>query len=143
MSFSNNAHVDIHLRESTNKRDLLARVGRIKQISGNTNISDALYMTMKEVLWSNNGARQGVKKFGILMTDGRSQNRTATQVAADYCRQSGIDLFVIGIGHRIDYKELLAISSLPTEKFLIFSPTYNSLITIENQLKTRACNFGR
>lgn len=141
VSFSNNAHVDIHLRESTNKRDLLARVGRIKQISGNTNISDALYMTMKEVLWSNNGARQGVKKFGILMTDGRSQNRTATQVAADYCRQSGIDLFVIGIGHRIDYKELLAISSLPTEKFLIFSPTYNSLITIENQLKTRACNF--
>ena len=142
VSFSNNAHVDIHLKESTDKLDLIKRVGRIKQISGNTNISDALYMTINEVLWPENSSRRNVKKIGIVMTDGSSQNRTATQIAARYCRQSGIDLFVIGIGHRIDYNELVAIASLPTEQFLILSPTYNSLITIENQLRIRACKFG-
>lgn len=141
VSFSTKAHVDIHLKEFTNKPDLLRRISRIKQMSGNTNISDALYVTMNEVLWPENGVRRNVKKIGILMTDGSSQNRTATQIAARLSRKSGIDLFVIGIGHHIDYNELVGIASLPTEKFLLLSPTYNSLITIEEQLKIRACNF--
>lgn len=55
------------------------------------------------------GARPGVPKIAIVMTDGRSQNKTETCKAAKRLRDSGVKVFAIGIGN-IDWSEIICIT---------------------------------
>ncbi|XP_052823636.1 collagen alpha-1(XXI) chain [Octopus bimaculoides] len=90
---------------------------------------------MKDDLFSpENGGRRNVKKIGIMMTDGTSQNVTATQIAAEKCREENITLFVIGIGRKVDYHELVRIASKPTERYLKLSSTYAALDVIKSDV---------
>ncbi|CAI9722019.1 Hypothetical predicted protein [Octopus vulgaris] len=134
LSFSTDARIHFNLSESNTKEILKSRLDTIKQIRGNTNISQAL-LTMKDELFSpENGGRRNVKKIGIMMTDGTSQNVTATQIAAEKCREENITLFVIGIGRKVDYHELVRIASKPTERYLKLSSTYAALDVIKSDV---------
>ncbi|GAB1598185.1 cartilage matrix protein-like [Argonauta hians] len=134
LSFSTNARVHFRLDESDNKEVLKSRLDTITQIRGNTNISDALYTMKDEVFHPANGGRRNVKRIGIMMTDGTSQNVTATQIAAEQCRKENITLFVIGIGRKVDYYELVRIANKPTERYLKLSSSYAALDVIKSDV---------
>jgi hypothetical protein len=47
---------------------------------------------------SSNGARSGVRKLAILLTDGRSTYRTGTLKEAKLAKDAGITILAIGVG---------------------------------------------
>ncbi|XP_071104579.1 protein PIF-like [Haliotis cracherodii] len=61
-------------------------------------------------MMQNNG-RNGVPKVGIVITDGRSKDPSATIVEAAKARANGIEMLAIGVGTVIDMSELKNIAS--------------------------------
>ena len=60
-----------------------------------------------------NGDRFDVPNFIIVITDGRSDNKTATILEAGRLRAAGAVILVVGVGDEIDRIELSLIASSP------------------------------
>jgi hypothetical protein len=65
------------------------------------------------------GGRQNVPEIMIIITDGISENQTATTSEAKTAKLKGIKIIVVGIGNGVDKTELQTISSDPSSKFMI------------------------
>ena len=65
-----------------------------------THTYDAIQSMREEFSLAYNGARDGVFKIGIVITDGRSYNTTATVEQARLAKEEGYHMFAIGIGFR-------------------------------------------
>ncbi|WAR30023.1 MATN1-like protein [Mya arenaria] len=61
----------------------------------------------------NNGDRPGIPNIAIVVTDGRSTNRPNTLAEAQKLRNSGVQVFAVGVGGGVDTSELNAIASDP------------------------------
>lgn len=76
---------------------------------GRTRIDKALQLAKDKMFTSGNGARRGVKKMLILLTDGsQSQDRDAKDPSkiSEAIRRTGVDVVVIGIGNGVNPTEL-------------------------------------
>ncbi|CAC5392541.1 COL12A [Mytilus coruscus] len=60
------------------------------------------------------GARTGVPKIAIVMTDGKSQNKDKTCDSAEDLRTSGVTIIVVPIGNEVDKEEIDCIASGPS-----------------------------
>ena len=56
-------------------------------------------------------ARPGVRRVAIVMTDGNSQETEKTKKAASDARESGLEVFAIGLGINVSAQELHNIAS--------------------------------
>ena len=50
---------------------------------------------------SNNGARSGVQKLAILLTDGQSTYHDGTLKEAELAKDAGITIIAVGIGQKV------------------------------------------
>jgi transposase len=73
---------------------------------------------------------QNVPEIMIIITDGISENQTATTSEAKTAKLKGIKIIVVGIGNGVDKTELQTISSDPSSKFMINVNSYGKLDTI-------------
>ncbi|XP_076078882.1 matrilin-1-like [Mytilus galloprovincialis] len=71
------------------------------------------------------GARTGVPKIAIVMTDGKSQNQDKTCDSAEDLRTSGVTIIVVPIGNGVDDKEIECIASGPS--FILPVPNFAGL----------------
>ncbi|CAC5392540.1 COL12A [Mytilus coruscus] len=60
------------------------------------------------------GARTGVPKIAIVMTDGKSQDKDKTCESAKDLRNSGVKIMVIPIGNKVDKEEIKCLASEPS-----------------------------
>ena len=79
-SFSHSYRKNIDLSETTNKHDLKAKVGVIRQMFGGTHTNVALDGIRRDL--GQTKTRPGVARIAIVLTDGESFNQQKTEIAA-------------------------------------------------------------
>ncbi|KAG8548826.1 hypothetical protein GDO81_023976 [Engystomops pustulosus] len=122
--------LDVHETSSS----LLHAINRAQYRGGPPSTGGALLHVYNEVMTVQKGARPGVKKAMVLITDGRGSEDAA--VPAQKLRDNGISVFTVGIG-KIHRNLLLRIAG--SERFLTHVPSYDALGQYEDALVQRVC----
>ena len=111
ITFNNNAVDHIPLNSTTGFETLLHQINTLPYRMGGTNTADGLEL-MRQQPW-----REGISilRLAIVLTDGRSNDQTATILAAEavHNHTPPIAVYAIGVGQGIDMNELIAIASRP------------------------------
>ena len=86
----------------------------------------------------NHGARPGVAKYVIVLTDGRSNDNSRTvQAATALHKVPNVTVIAIGIGHAIDRNELHIIGTDNNHTFVVNN--FDLLHTLEVELVDKTC----
>ena len=130
ITFSYYVELSIKLNQFYRREDFKKKVTSIPLMRSTTRIDKALRMVQNEFFSVSNGARPGIPKLVILMTDGtQSKGRDVVDPGdiADEIRSAGIPVVVIGIGKGINAKELEHISGGPDTLFM--AQSFDELIS--------------
>lgn len=145
VTFSYFTEHSIKMRDHDNLVSFNEAVDRIPLMGSTTRIDKALRLAQKELFSLANGARPGVPKLLILLTDG-SQTKDADaedpSVIAAEIRKSGIEMIAVGIGSGIDKRELGLIAG--KEESLFSADSFDKLIGSDfvNTISTKSCAAG-
>ncbi|XP_051921656.1 collagen alpha-1(XIV) chain isoform X4 [Hippocampus zosterae] len=134
--FSDDARTEVQLSSHANKEALLETIQRIKYKGGNTKTGRAIKHVKESIFTSDAGARRGVPKVLVVLTDGRSQddvNKVSKEMQMD-----GYIIFAIGFADA-DYGELVNIASKPSDRHVFFVDDLDAVKKIEEQLITFVC----
>ena len=109
--FSTSVFVQFGLTTYSNRLSLTSAVNNIQYIGDGTNTADALLLLASRGFIGARPLDQGVPRVAIVVTDGRSNDPSATASAANELRQdSSITTYAVGIGDA-DLTELNTIAS--------------------------------
>ncbi|XP_045215666.2 cartilage matrix protein-like [Mercenaria mercenaria] len=135
LTFGHEVWRKFDLKDHTDVKSLVKSVTKIRHDRGRrTNTGDAITTAVNDMFTIEAGHRPGVSRIAVVITDGRSQNVLATQAAAKLAHDSGITTFALGVGRRIDLKELADIASDPDNEYLYMVDNFNAL---DNKLVKR------
>ncbi|CAH3124523.1 unnamed protein product [Pocillopora meandrina] len=138
--YGDTATTAIRFSDHANNADFDAAVDVLPYLGGETRIDKALQLASTELLTERSGARVGVAKVVILVTDGRrsrAPDGVELQKAAKPVLSAGVRLFAVGIGTEVDEKELQLIVDRRDDVILV--PSYNGLATRVRQLSLATC----
>uniref|UniRef100_A0AAQ4S0R7 Collagen, type XIV, alpha 1a n=2 Tax=Gasterosteus aculeatus aculeatus TaxID=481459 RepID=A0AAQ4S0R7_GASAC len=134
--FSDDARTEFQLSSHGNKEALLDAIQRIRYKGGNTKTGRAIKHVKESIFTPEAGARRGVPKVLVVLTDGRSQddvNKVSKEMQVD-----GYIIFAIGFADA-DYGELVNIASKPSDRHVFFVDDLDAVKKIEEQLITFVC----
>lgn len=114
---------------------ILKAVGDASYIGGVASTGSALLHIHSDVLTVTKGARPGVNKVVVVVTDGSGGDDAV--VPAQKIRDNGVSVFVIGIGD-VQKERLLQIAG--SEEHLISVPSYEDLKYFEDVLVQMLCS---
>lgn len=114
---------------------VLAAIGEAGYMGGVASTGAALLHVHSDVLTVNRGARPGVNKAVVVMTDG--SGGADAVVPARKLRDNGVSVFVVGIGD-MQRDRLLQIAG--SEERLILVPSYEDLKYFEDVLVQMVCS---
>lgn len=129
VTFSHNSEHSIKLNDHTSLASFNEAVDKIALMGSTTRIDRALRTTQKEMFAVRNGARPGVNKLLVVLTDGsQTQDRGAEDpgLVADELRKDGVRILVVGIGKTINSTELAHIAGDKSNLFT--ASTFDQLI---------------
>ena len=135
VTYGDKIRVEFGLRTYSSAESAMKAVSLVRQLRGNTR-TDLAIQTVRQMMADDK--RSGVPQIGIVITDGQSDNQTATRVEAEAAHQAGITMFAVGVGKHVDDKELGSIASQKDYRFNVES--FNGLETIRKILTTKACD---
>ena len=96
--FSDNIKLEFNLNEYSTRLDIIEHVQRIPYTRGSTNTAAALQYARNNMFTQSNGDRSNARNVAFLITDGQSNNRENTMRQAKEMKDTGIHLFVAGVG---------------------------------------------
>ncbi|TRY56573.1 hypothetical protein DNTS_008402, partial [Danionella cerebrum] len=134
--FSDDARTEFSLNSHEDKEGLLDAIQRISYKGGNTKTGGAMQHVKDSVFSTVAGARMGLPRVMVVLTDGRSQDdvlKVSQEIQAE-----GIIVFAIGFADA-DYAELLSIASKPSERHVFFVDDLDAFQKIEEKLVTFVC----
>ncbi|XP_025769421.1 collagen alpha-5(VI) chain [Puma concolor] len=133
VQFSNYNQEEFQLNKYFTQKEIADAVDRMSYINSNTLTGSALTF-VAQYFTPTKGARVGVKKFLILITDGEAQD--SVREPAKALRDSGVIIFSVGVygANRMELEEISGDGKLvfQVEKF-------DDLNAIENELIFRVC----
>ncbi|XP_053382202.1 collagen alpha-6(VI) chain-like [Mercenaria mercenaria] len=142
ITFSTDARVDINFNPYINKDALLNMIKEIDYRPGATFTDKGLKEAMEVARRSERREGMVTLTYAFVLTDGMSNKRSETRLAAKNLKSSGIKVIAIGIGKEVSHQELVDIAS-PGDTF---SPSYvfsvgdfNALATILKRLVHVTC----
>ncbi|KAF5896520.1 von Willebrand factor A domain-containing protein 2 [Clarias magur] len=113
---------------------VLKAVGEASFLGGKASTGSALLHVQSHSLTVSKGARPGVNKAVVVMTDGAGAEDAV--VPAQKIRDDGVSVFVIGTG-AVPHEHLLRIAS--SENHIITVPSYEDLKYVEDVLVQMVC----
>jgi len=132
LKFSKEAKVVFDLNAYSSRESLLNAIGNIRHEGRGTNLAAAL-KTGRSRFTTSNGARNGVPKILIMLTDGTaSVEADRTQEEANITKAGGITIFTVGVGNSVDKNELQKVASKP--EFFFFATDFTDLNSILQKL---------
>ncbi|KAK2910439.1 collagen alpha-1(XIV) chain [Channa argus] len=134
--FSDDARTEFLLSSHSNKETLLEAIQRIRYKGGNTKTGRAIKHVKESIFTPEAGARRGIPKVLVVLTDGRSQD-DVNKVSKEM-QMEGYIIFAIGFADA-DYGELVNIASKPSERHVFFVDDLDAVKKIEEQLITFVC----
>nr|XP_022312052.1 collagen alpha-6(VI) chain-like isoform X1 [Crassostrea virginica] len=140
VTFSTGVHKDFYLNEHTDQASVLGAIDKIQFRDGETYTDQGLNFVRNNVLQENHGARPGVAKYVIVLTDGRSNDNSRTvQAATALHKVPNVTVIAIGIGHAIDQNELHIIGTDNNHTFVVNN--FDLLHTLEVELVDKTCKL--
>ncbi len=121
VTFSNIAELSAKLSDHVSGSEFKAAVDRLRFMGSTTRIDKALKVAKDQLLLRSNGARAKVAKILIVLTDGvQTQDSDAVnpETIAKAIRDSGVTVFVVGIGSKVDIGALARIAGDRSRLFL-------------------------
>lgn len=137
VTFSSNSNVQFNLSTCTNKSTLLKHIPSVSYQTGSTHVGGALSDVRTHMFTTLTGSRPGVPHVLVVITEGRSDNRTETYIEADNVHHSDIKTFVIGVGN-VDHNEIFHIAS--DNNHVITVANFDELQNIEKKLHNLICS---
>ncbi|KAF6725437.1 Collagen alpha-1(XIV) chain [Oryzias melastigma] len=134
--FSDDARTEFQLSSHGNKEALLEAIHKIRYKGGNTKTGRAIKHVKESIFIPEAGARRGVPKVLVVLTDGRSQD-DVNKVSKEM-QMEGYIIFAIGFADA-DYGELVNIASKPSDRHVFFVDDLDAVKKIEEQLITFVC----
>nr|XP_055076682.1 collagen alpha-1(XIV) chain isoform X1 [Misgurnus anguillicaudatus] len=134
--FSDDPRTEFKLSSYDNKETLLDAIQRITYKGGNTKTGRAMKHVKDTVFTAVGGARRGVPKVLVVLTDGRSQDDV--HLISQEIQTEGYIVFAIGFSDA-DYSELVSIASKPSERHVFFVDDLDAFKKIEEKLVTFVC----
>jgi len=124
--FDNVARIQFDLEDHTSLSTLLRAINPgLPYNGGGTDTAEALRLLLSSAQNGRLRIRSGVPNVAIVITDGRSNSRSATASAAASLRTSNLfDVYAVGVDGA-DISELRTIASDP--EFVFFSNQFNSI----------------
>jgi len=138
IKFSDVINVVFYFNTYNNRESLLNAIGNIHLDGGQTNLAAAL-RTGRSMFRTSIGARDGVPKILIMLTDGTATREAdRTQEEANRTKADGITIFTVGVGAGVDNDELRKVASKP--EYFFFANNFNSLNSVLQKLLEGSCN---
>uniref|UniRef100_A0A8C1I2H0 Integrin subunit alpha 1 n=1 Tax=Cyprinus carpio carpio TaxID=630221 RepID=A0A8C1I2H0_CYPCA len=98
MSYGDDAIHNFNLNKFDNRNSLLNGAAKIPQKTGNKTMTAlAIDTARKEAFTVERGARPGVKKVMVIVTDGESHDHYNLKKVIDQCEQDGIERFAVAV----------------------------------------------
>ncbi|XP_053382197.1 collagen alpha-6(VI) chain-like [Mercenaria mercenaria] len=143
ITYSTEARVDINFNQSNDKDTLYRLTEDIRFRPGATFTNKGLKVAMEVARKSERRKGMVTLTYAFVLTDGMSNKRTETRIAAKELRNADVHVVAIGIGKEVSHQELVDIAS-PGDTF---SPSYvfsvgdfNALDTLLKQLVQITCD---
>ena len=122
--FASNAHIEFNLQAHTNLSELLPAIDQLPYSGGRTNTAEALRLLSSTAQIGTLGLRNDSSKVAIVITDGWSNNRSATSIEANRLHNLRLfDVYAVGVGGA-NQSELRSIASNPD--FVFFKTDFSS-----------------
>ncbi|KAJ7380123.1 hypothetical protein OS493_010834 [Desmophyllum pertusum] len=131
----------IRFSDHPSNADFNAAVDALPYLRGETRIDKALQLASTELQTKRSGARAGVAKVIIVLTDGRQSKAPDgldLQKAAAPLLSAGVRIFAVGIGNEVDENELQLIVENGDDVIVV--PSYDGLATRVRQLSIATCD---
>lgn len=141
ITYADYPQLQFHLHYYFKKDQLWAAMDNIRQNGGyHTKTADALRYARQNVLGGRGDhVRENVTKVVVVITDGLSDNRTATALEAARTKEAGIHVFALGVGKDVDLEELDAMASQPSNYYTFLVDGYEGLSNIRELLAIKTC----
>ncbi|XP_032815568.2 collagen alpha-1(XII) chain-like isoform X2 [Petromyzon marinus] len=134
--YSGDPRTEWNLNSFSTKDTTLEAVRNLPYKGGNTLTGLALTYIRENSFTPDAGAREGVNKIGILITDGKSQDEVFGP--ADSLRANGVELFAIGVKNA-DENELKQIATDPDDTHVYNVADFSAMATIVGSLSKTVC----
>lgn len=140
ISYSSKARLDVALKDHDNSDDLQAALSDLKFQGGRTRIDEALDLAFNDLFTANAGARPGVPRVAVLLTDGKETNITEYETlrsAVEPFKAEGIAVIVVGIGPNADLQRLRVL--VDSDELVFGVGSFDNLNDIALNLTLLAC----
>lgn len=135
IAYSRRPHTVFSLDTHESGSAILSAVGQASYMGGVASTGSALLHIYSSVLTVANGARPGVNKAVVVVTDG--SNGDDAVVPAQKLRDNGVSVFVVGVGD-IQRERLMQIAG--SEDRMVSVPSYEDLKYFEDVLVQMLCS---
>jgi hypothetical protein len=134
--YSTEVHNTFQLNAFLSKSELKTKISEIPYDSGGTNTAIAIKHA-RIVSFSRSNSRPGVAKIAVIITDGKSNSKSATLSEAQALRNSGVIIFSVGVGDGVDMTELRGMAS--KESYVFHVSTFSALNSNREKLTVTIC----
>lgn len=132
IEFSNNAVIKIRLNDFQDRKELKGTILNITDSGGRTRTDRGIHLASREFFTSNNGARPGVPKLLILVTDGTSTGDEPLKEAVKGLLKKGVVIYVVGIGGQINDQELKDVT--PSDSNIFKTKNFDTITLVTPSL---------
>ncbi|XP_041376636.1 transmembrane protease serine 13-like [Gigantopelta aegis] len=129
------------LRQYSTWHQITAAIDNIIYLGSGTNTAAALEFVRTNSFSKYSGARDGVPKVAVVVTDGSSWDGAATRVQAQRAKHAGITILAVRVGSNVDVTQLNAIASNPG--FVFSANAFQVASAIQNLVAKKPCNAQR
>lgn len=136
-TFSSNPQNQFWLNTYSNLSDVLNALQNVPYTQGGTNTAEALSFAKNSSFTKAHGARDGIPKVLIVLTDGQSQSPPDTAIQAGNLHKTDIKVISIGIGSSVNKDELVTIATDPGHAFTVAN--FSALKDIALELEKQTC----
>ncbi|XP_051992234.1 cartilage matrix protein-like isoform X2 [Xyrauchen texanus] len=138
VNYASQVKNEISLKSHKTKAGLVKAVSKIEPLSTGTMTGLAIQFAMNMAFSEAEGARKstGISKVAIIVTDGRPQDNVR-DIAAK-ARESGIELFAIGVG-RVDMPTLRQMASEPLDDHVDYVESYSLIEKLTKKFQEAFC----
>ncbi|CAG2243895.1 unnamed protein product [Mytilus edulis] len=143
LTFSYHVYPAFNLNTYVDKKSLKHGIKRVAYVGEGTHTAEAIAYARDKMFSTQNGGRKLAPDILILITDGISENKTATIYESKMLKQKGVKTIVIGVSSGVDRFELQAIASTPSSRFVFSVDNFGSLKTIIDDLTYKTCKESK
>ncbi|XP_077982893.1 matrilin-3-like [Glandiceps talaboti] len=129
ISFSSAHKVDLDFNflACANKDACKDAIGRIDFEDGSTHTGRALNLARTNAFTNAAGSRSNAHKVLFLITDGRSNGGLSVTAAANALKDTGVEIYALGVTDSINRDELRSIVSVPVPDHLFYYESFAAM----------------